>query len=162
MDGKPRSRQWPEFLGVQWLVETIWSQDGIRLEPLSVTVTSPDPDSAPVSAEVLRRLPIGSLHQRARQVAAGITKMVPNNRPALPEVDHLLAALEKSGAHRGVATSAQELEILATVYVSAYQAGESVTQAVADYFGISKSTAGKRIMKARTNGLLPRSRRLTR
>ena len=150
-----RSVQLQELFGVQWKIETVWSKDGRRLQPESVTITSPDPMAAPVTGEVLRRLPVGSLFQEARRGAVQSANRLRTD----PRMKSLVSALEKAGAHRGVATTPEELDALADVYKAAWESGEPVTKAVANHFGISTSTASKRIMRARAEGLLPQARR---
>ncbi len=58
--------------------------------------------------------------------------------------------------------SDQELEQVAAVYRNAWIEGQPVTKAVAQAFRISRSTASKRIMKARRMGLLEGVGRSTR
>jgi transposase len=65
-------------------------------------------------------------------------------------------------AHRGSPTSEDELRAIAAVYLKAFGEGRPVTDAVAKHFHVSKSTAGKRIMRARAAGLLDGAKRITR
>jgi len=59
------------------------------------------------------------------------------------------------GPHRGTPITDAQLEHVASIYKQAKATNQPVTQAVADAFHISVSTAGKRILKARNAGLLP-------
>ena len=58
------------------------------------------------------------------------------------------------GAHRGVALTPEDLQGIVAVYRSAWVERRPVTEAVAEAAGVSKSTAGKRIMAARRAGYL--------
>jgi len=55
---------------------------------------------------------------------------------------------------KGVAVTPDALDEVAAVYREAWKRGAPVTDAVAQRFHISRSTAGKRIMMARKAGLL--------
>ena len=58
------------------------------------------------------------------------------------------------GPHRGKPTTHKQLEKVAAIYNQAKATNQPVTQAVATALNISKSTAGKQIMKAREAGLI--------
>jgi hypothetical protein len=58
------------------------------------------------------------------------------------------------GARRGEALQHEDLAEVAKVYRAATRAGEPVTRAVSERFGIASSTAAKRILMARRAGLL--------
>ena len=76
------------------------------------------------------------------------------------ELDALATATETlleaaaQGPQRGRTRTLADHEGVATVYRSAYERGDPVTEAVARAFHVSRSTAGKRIMAARRAGLL--------
>ena len=59
------------------------------------------------------------------------------------------------GPRRGSPVPDAVLEEVAQVYRRASERGSPVTDAIAGHFHIAKSTAGKRIMKARQHGYLP-------
>jgi hypothetical protein len=139
-------------------VETSWgAHETGRYEPVSVTVSALS--DRPLVGSDLRRVPFGSLQQAARQDAARITSSW-----SLPYgIARVADQLERIGLpHRGRATSEQELAEVAKVYLEAWGLGAPVTDAVMNYFHISKSAAGKRIMKARAAGLLDSARRIAR
>ena len=160
-DGTPRTVQTAEVDGALWRVFTAWSPIGGRLEPVSVEVRSATDPPRPVRGEILKKLNIGSLHAEARRRERDTNQLLadpPHEWTATAArvqiIDHLLEVTAAFGAHGGVATSDDELAALAIVYMDAHRSG-GVTQAVADHFNISKSTAGKRIMRARERGFLP-------
>jgi hypothetical protein len=155
----PMSIQFAMHDGRQWKVSTIWSLESGRLEPASVTIVGAG--HACVVADVLRRLPIGTMQQTARRDGARLSARAKAARSDWrPDVLQLLDNMGRG--HRGVATTPDEIQRVADVYLEAWGAGRPVTEAVADEFLISKSTAGKRIMKARRAGLLDRAARITR
>jgi len=52
----------------------------------------------------------------------------------------------------------EHYEEVAAVYRAAFAAGKHPTKAVADHFGVSKSTAAKKVSRARELGLLAPAR----
>lgn len=155
--GLTETRQIVQARGADWQVTTEWDVRGGRLEPVSVTIRALNRDRC-VTGEAMRAIPIGELHRQARAATASFLASIRETKgdeftqrlltlaPGLPDL-----AL---GPRRGIAMSDQELEQVAAVYRKAWTEGEPVTEAVAEAFGISPSTASKRIMKARRMGLL--------
>jgi hypothetical protein len=141
-----------ELNGREWDVETEWADIGGRLEPVSVKVSA-DPDSpSPVIGDVLRRLPIGALQKQIRRGGPLIGPSIerhPSGIRASGDLADLVERTTKFVGHRGVVTSPEEIEEVAAIYRRAWGSGEEVTKAVAEHFHISKSTAGKRIMRAK-------------
>jgi hypothetical protein len=138
-------------------VRMTWAELSGRLEPISVTVTS---DGAPVIADAIRRLPIGELQRECRKEFLGTAAEMFGHDSQYAEPVLALATLGGGGGHRGVAATEEELQVVADVYRKAWGMGDPVTEAVASHFGISRSTAAKRIMKARAAGLLDDIRRI--
>jgi hypothetical protein len=169
-----------EVDGRQYAVMTEWDVIGGRLEPVSVTIKPFSEPPHPVLADAIRRLPLGAMQrirraemvergQFAQRVLDGKQKLTDdpgiayiNDLPFMKALVEREAELARAGSHRGVATSPEELEEVARVYKKAWGRGAPVTKAVANHFGISTSTAGKRIMRAREAGLLNDIRRITR
>ena len=154
-EGHLTSLQWTMLDGRPWTVQMLWSSASGRLEPISVTVTGRvlEPvDGPPVLADVLRRLPVGAMQRQARRHAIAISSSRSPSSTRSPSAAEFYAELGK--AHRGVASSPEEIRKVADIYLEAWTNFLPVTDAVATEFGISKSTAAKRIMKARRAGLL--------
>ena len=153
-DGRLHSIQYAEVNRAVWAVETLWEEDQGRFEPTAVTVRSHlQSGGAPVTAEVLRRLPIGTLHKVARKHASEQTDHCPSN-PDRVESSALIDELSRIGPSRGSKLTDDELAQVAAVYLDAWRRGDEVTVAVKDHFHIARSTAAKRIMKARAAGYL--------
>ncbi len=161
--GLTQTHQDVEARGSKWEVVTEWEARGGRLEPVSVTVRSVD--DGPVTGDVMRSIPIGTLHREARAEAssalrglqaagANFTEVGLAMVPGLPDL--------AVGPRRGIVMSDDDLAQVAAVYRKAWNEGRSVTEAVAEDRRISRSTAGKRIMKARQRGLLDGVGRSTR
>jgi hypothetical protein len=73
------------------------------------------------------------------------------------ESEHLQRMLRNrkgTTAHRGRQHTDDDLLAVAEIYKAAFQARQPVQKAVADAFGISVSTATKRIMAARSRGFI--------
>ncbi len=165
--------------GARWALKTFWADRNGRLEPVSVEVRALDSDRM-VQADLIRRIPIGTLQAEARADGAGQAEAFADAVAKDPELTHLLepwtgvagparyvdaewaGQFAKLSAHRGVAASDAEIEEVARVYMQAWGLGLPVTAAVAAHFGIAKSTAAKRIMAARKAGLLDQAKRITR
>jgi hypothetical protein len=143
--------------GVEWLVTTEWDLHRGRLEPVNVAVRG-NGHAGAVTGEVLRAIPLGSLHQEARAMAAGAVKAIRSKSPEI--ADQLMSIVPRGifdlaeGPRRGIAMTDEDLEQIAVVYRNAWAAGRPTLQAVADAFHIATSTANKRIIKARKQGLL--------
>lgn len=120
----------------------------------------------PITGGLLRDLPLGRMLRAALEVAArpleevhgeevpGGAFRVPGvtppgsaevgNRPQLPG--------------RGRSMDRDTLAAVASVYLAAQREGRAPTQAVADVFGTSRSSAGRVVVQARRAGLLPPAR----
>lgn len=141
------------------MVISQWSLIKGRMEPTEVTFRS-EGDRFAINGEAVKGLPIGTILSEHRQ------KMLKNAQQGadaewIPGVSGrrktaIQAALRKRaqqyGSRKGVALSPDGLEAVAQVYRDAYAEGRPVQAAVADAFGIARSTAANRIMLARRAG----------
>jgi hypothetical protein len=137
-----------------WQVQITWRyRDGdARAEPEEMLIVrGPGREHRrPVSASIVRNLPLGTMIDESRKVLiARASKQTDEN-----EGPELWAKFAGLGPHRGTEITAEQDQAAADVYRSAWRKGAYVTQAVADHFGVSKSAATKRISRARAAGLL--------
>ena len=145
-----------------WTVDIEWHLVGRRFAPKSVAISCESEPSRPVTSGVVGRMPIGLIQREARRTLQAYAASVrPRLRSgSLPKWDVALAeevsalAAATTGPKRGSPLTDADLEAVGRVYKEAADGGYSVTAAVADVFHVSKSTAGKRIMRARAAGLL--------
>ncbi len=132
--------------GLPFSVVARWQIFEGRAEPVLVTVFTNPP--RPVTAEQIRRLPIGSILAGMRRDLAWETDRSPDD-PRQP-----VREAARRGPQRGRPWVAGDLKEVAGVYREAWTFGRPVTESVAKHFAISASTASKRIMAARKAGLL--------
>lgn len=111
-----------------------------RLDIATITITTTDLRS-PITRRMLSEIPLDKLFRDELAVEAENLKRVLRNRKG-------------TTAHQGRQHSDDDLLAVAEIYKAAFQARLPVQKAVADAFGISVSTATKRIMAARSRGFL--------
>lgn len=138
-------------LGEQFQVIARWEVIGERSEPTLVSIFTVPP--RPLSADAIRRLPLGSVLAGMRRdlawegkVGVGTESDQGRRRRAV--------ARSATGPQRGSALSSDDLQAVSEAYRRAWREGRPVTVAIAEQFHIAPSTAAKRIMAARRAGLL--------
>lgn len=147
-----------ESAGNVWRVTTRWSEIDGRMEPVSVEVAGDR-----VNGEAMKRLAFGGIIARHRKRLLASSEWFADHVDDVPATPQQRAAARRAfqrrastlGASRGIALTPDGLEAVAKVYRDAYQRGEPVQAAVAEAFGIARSTAASRIGLARKAGLLP-------
>ena len=127
--------------GSEWNVGVEFKTVSGRLGISSLTIWSND-GSNTLSRRALSDLPLLHLFRDAMAVESELLAQI--NRPR-----------RISTAHQGREHSDAELQRVAEVYMVAYKAHLPVQKTVANAFGISVSTAAKRILVARNRGLIP-------
>lgn len=159
--------------GRTWQVRVEWRLHQGRYEPLDISVRALGP--APVSAQVLRELPIGSITTELRShIAKRMAGLATAGRIEWTFIEWTLSdgqlsahevldaqrpaeaidTARRFGVQRGRRLGPEILGEVAGAYRAAWAEGRPVQRAVADETGCSVSMAGKRIMAARKAGLL--------
>ena len=126
--------------GSEWNVGVEFKTLSGRLGISSLTIWSKD-GSETLSRRALSDLPLLHLFRDAMAVESELLAQI--NRPR-----------RISTAHQGREHSDAELQRVAEVYMVAYKAHLPVQKIVANAFGVSVSTAAKRIMVARRKGFI--------
>jgi hypothetical protein len=145
--------------GSEWFLELEWVLWAGRAEPISIKVAAAwsEGQPRPISVSDVRQLPIGTWIAEVRAGNELQARIVGEELMAQGLMTPVNAAelVEQWGPHRGRTSPTAELQRVADAYMAAFRMGEPVTDAVAKACGVSESTAGKRIMRARRAGLLP-------
>jgi len=135
------SLEYVDQSGNLWILQVSTELINGRDEVVGVEIMSASKNVA-INQGFLRTLPFSRILQDAFADAdEGL-----NIQPIAPAFSTL--------PHHGRTHTDAELRALAEVYAGAYKKRRSVQQAVSEAFGISKSTAVKRIMVARKRGFI--------
>lgn len=123
----------------------------------------------PIPASLLRQIPLLDLIEESIEIQEGKFAHWAATDPAewlkghqdTPEwAAEAIASINARGDRRGrKGHPPQHFVEVAAVYRSAYRLREAPTQAVANHWSVSKSTAAKWVAKARDRGLLPETSR---
>lgn len=139
-----------------WMIRTEWRILHGRPEPVSIRVHRAD-DDIPVTADLIRRLPLGAaLAIGRRQTAEYAVLTIAQARRGdldVPE-GNLPQFTQPVASQRGRRLTDDDLAAVASVYRAAWTGGLPVTDAVQRAFTLSRDGASKRIMAARKAGLL--------
>lgn len=132
---RTRTKSVPTKVIITWRDEAGFSQ------PFSIEVTTLD--DTPVSAEVLQNMKIGEVIKQARSRNS--------NRSRLSHDE----IAQKLTSRAGKKTSQEQLEMVASLYMEAYEQGLPVQQYVSERIGRPRSTTTKMLILARKQGLIP-------
>lgn len=123
-----------------------------RAVPYELLVTSLDP-AVELTQAVLRRLPF-------RQFALGTRDplKIPQKAEILHKRRRMIAQRNEPGSRGRNRLTEEEINETIAAFYEAYQTGQPIVKRVSRSLGIPISTANKRIMKLRKEGLLPPSR----
>jgi hypothetical protein len=111
-----------------------------RLDIAAITIQTTDLRT-PITRRMLTEIPLDKLFRDDLAIESEHLQRMLRNRKG-------------STAHKGRQHSDEDLLAVAEIYEAAFQARVPVQRAVADAFGISLSTAAKRIMAARGRGFI--------
>lgn len=140
-------------------VRAVVVYDGERLVVDSLTVTR-RPDGEPVTGEALRRITIQSMLRdnlrAATQIRGGVGSELPEGTVARAQG---LISKDHADQLREAGPTSDTLAWVARIYRAADVVGDPPTKAVRETFGVSQSTAGNWIGRARSAGLIPPVRR---
>jgi len=132
---------WTDGDGTKWWVSAEFKTINGRSNISSLRVDSTHLGSS-VTRRLLRDLPLDKLFGAALSVETEYLARISRGH-------------RRNTSHQGRSHSKEELQEVANIYHAAYLARLPVQKAVADALGVSVSTAAKRIMAARKNGLIP-------
>lgn len=123
-----------------------------------------------VDGQLIRSLPVGAIIEALRvQMAWRLNEPLSRDQTRWPEEWRRIAAQWRedtaeereafNSTRRGRDLGDDRYREVAEVYAQAVQEGRSPTKAVADHFTVEKSTAAKRVARARERGFLPKTSR---
>ena len=134
------SRTYLDANNTEWVIDAEFMLKRGRVDLHSLTITSLS--ESPITRRLLKELPLDNLFR---------DEMVSEENSTLKQK----RKINSNSSHQGRAHSDEEIQLVAEIYIAAYLGHVSVENAVANAFGISVSTASKRIMVARTRGFIP-------
>ena len=132
--------EYTDSLGRKLLLTAEFKKFNDRLDIAAITIATTDSRS-PITRRMLSEIPLDKLFRDELAVEAEKLNRILRNRKG-------------TTAHQGRQHSDDDLLAVAGIYKAAFQARLPVQKAVADAFGISVSTATKRIMAARSRGFI--------
>jgi hypothetical protein len=163
---------WPDAQQGPWLVRLMWAPVRGRIECIGLEVrgyretTEEWPPELPLwsgdppilMTSVLRELPLHSIVTDVRQEMAENSEEFGSWLAEQPG----FSAEDQTALRQAWTQPRDSLDVLAEVarvYDEAWASGARPTKAVAEHFTISHSAAAKRVSRARTAGLLPKTTR---
>ena len=134
--------RWTSKRGGVWEIAIDTAERNGRQQIVGLHITASELNRSPVTAELMRSIPLASLLQ------AYLQSQRAKGKPAITP------SPKQYGSKQGTPLGEDLLKSIAAIYRQAINTGQSPTQAIAQQFGISESTAAKRIQKAREHQFL--------
>lgn len=143
LDSKQSSiLRWTNEYGSQWEIALDTAERNGRQQIVGLHITASEQNRSAVTSELMRSIPLAKLLQKYLQ------SQNPKDKPTMSP------SPKQIGSKQGTPLGEDLLKSVATIYRQAINSGQSPTQAIALQFGISESTAAKRIQKARKQNFL--------
>ena len=133
-------KEYTDSNGRKLLVTAEFKTFNDRLDIAAITIQTSDLNS-PITRRMLTEIPLDKLFREDLAIESEHLKRMLRNRKG-------------TTAHKGRQHTDADLLAVAEIYEAAFKARIPVQKSVADAFGISVSTAAKRIMAARSRGFI--------
>ena len=134
--------RWTSKHGSDWEIAFDTAERSGKQQIVGLHITASELNKSPITAELIRNIPLASLLQ------AYLQSQKQKGKPTItPTPKHV-------GSKQGTPLGEDLLQLVAAIYRQAINTGQSPTQAIAQQFDISESTAAKRIQKARQQHFL--------
>ena len=153
--------------GTPWTVKVEWTSRSGQSHPRSITFALSDSNAIPpasgrIRASNLRHFPFKDVLSLARQGRAERRSSVrvykdldaATRQGATRSVTDAKRSSIPTGPQQGARIGREQSQLVALIYEQAVESGIGVTDAVANALNVSRSTATKRIMRARRDGFL--------
>lgn len=142
---------WTDSNDIEWMLCFFWKVLDGRLEVVDFSIRAKNGDIAALSPSILRRVPLARVIN-ARRVML-VDRIEGLGRPPLSE-KAIARSLDTGKPNMGRGLTDEDLKAVAHFYREAYQTGLPVQRYVAEKFGVSIPTAGRRILLARRAGFI--------
>lgn len=133
-------KEYTDNSGRKLFVTAVLKNFNDRLDIAAITIQTTDL-SSPITRRMLTEIPLDKLFREDLAIESEHLKRMLRNRKG-------------TTAHKGRQHTDADLLAVAEIYEAAFKARIPVQKSVADAFGISVSTAAKRIMAARNRGFI--------
>lgn len=134
--------RWTSKRGDEWEIAFDTAERSGRQQIVGLHITATELNKSTVTTELIRSIPLASLVQLYLQSQKFKSK------------PHITPSPKQFGSKQGKPLGEDLLKSIADIYRQAINTGQSPTQSIAQQFGISESTAAKRIQKAREHHFL--------
>lgn len=133
-------KPWTDSTNSRWFLSVELKSVNGRTGPVALLI-EPTVSGQVLSRKILRELPVTALIREEVAMERELIRHVKARRDTV--------------SHSGRAHTDDELQVVAKVYLEAFNTRKPVQKTVAEVLGIPRSTAIKRIMAARSRGLIP-------